>query len=93
MRHGANLWHNEDINVTDAMLDTKLKKPTLDGNIDVTVPLGTEPDIVLKIRDKGLSEFNSNEHGDLNIHIYVHVPEKLTSQERALYRKMQAMNN
>lgn len=91
-RHGANLCHSEDITVIDAVLGTKLKVPTLDGNIEVTVPPGTQPDTVLKVRDKGLPEFNSHEHGDLHIHVYVHIPEKLTSKERDLYQQLQAMD-
>ncbi len=73
------------------MLGTKLKVPTLDGFIEVSVPPGTQPDTVLKARYKGLPEFNSDEYGDLNIRLHIHTPEKLTSEERKLYEKLQKL--
>lgn len=55
------------------------------------MPPGTQIDTVLKVHDKGLPEFNSDEFGDLNIRLQIHTREKLTPEERKLYEKLQNM--
>ena len=89
-RHGADLWRGEEIDVADAVLGTTLSVPTLDGNVDVTVPSGTQPDEVLRLRGKGLAAFGGG-RGDLNLRIQVRVPERVSSEERALYEKLRAL--
>ncbi len=87
-RDGADLWRSETIAVADAVLGTKLKVPTLDHPAEVTIPPGTQPDSVLRVRGKGLPEFGGGQHGDLYLRIRVHVPEHPSSEERDLYQKL-----
>jgi molecular chaperone DnaJ len=87
-RDGADLWRSEVIAVADAALGTKLKVPTLGHTAEVTIPPGTQPDAVLRVRGKGLPEFGGKQHGDLYLRIRVHIPEHLSSEERDLYQKL-----
>lgn len=90
-RRGADLWRRETVEVADAALGTKLVAPTLDGEITAKVPGGTQPSTLLRLRGKGLPQFRGGRRGDLFLHIDVHVPEKLTSKERALYDQLRAL--
>jgi len=90
VRSGADLWRGETLAVADAVLGTALKVPTLDGTVEVTVPPGTQPGEVLRLRGKGLPVFGARGHGDLNLRIEVKIPERLTAEERALYEKLRA---
>ncbi|MHB9102472.1 MAG: DnaJ C-terminal domain-containing protein [Sulfuricella sp.] len=87
-RDGADLWRSETITVADAVLGTKLKVPTLDRFAEVTIPPGTQHDTVLRVRGKGLPEFGGRQHGDLFLRIRVHIPERLSAEERDLYQKL-----
>ena len=87
-RDGADLWRSEVIGVAEAALGTELKVPTLDRPAEVTIPPGTQPDTVLRIRGKGLPEFGGRKHGDLYLRIRVHIPESLTGEERELYQRL-----
>jgi molecular chaperone DnaJ len=89
-RSGADLWRSETLGVADAVLGTTLKVPTLDGAVEVTVPAGTQPGEVLRLRGKGLPVFGARGRGDLNLRIEVKIPERLTADERALYEKLRA---
>lgn len=91
-RLGSDLWRDEAIEVADAVLGTRLKVPTLEGNVEVTVPAGTQPDTVLRVRGKGLPVFGGGERGDLKLRIQVHVPEHPTAQERELYERLRALS-
>jgi molecular chaperone DnaJ len=87
-RHGANLWRRLSVEVVDAILGTKVAVPMLDGDVEVDVPPGTQPDSVLRLKGKGLPFFESEKQGDLFLRIEVHVPEHLSRQERQLYKEL-----
>lgn len=90
-RSGADLWRTEILAVADAVLGTTLKVPTLDGTVEVTVPAGTQPGEVLRLRGKGLPLFGARGRGDLNLRIEVKIPERLSAEERSLYEKLRAL--
>lgn len=91
-RAGTNLLQTVDLSVADAVLGTTLKVPTLDGSIEVTVPAGTQPDAVLRLKGKGLPAFKSDRVGDLYLRIGLKVPEHLSQEERALYEQLRAIS-
>ena len=90
-RSGADLWRSVTLEVTDLVLGTRLKTPTLEGEADVTVPPGTQPDAVLRLRGKGLHKFGETGRGNLNLRIQVHIPEHLSAEERTLYEQLSAL--
>ena len=92
-RVGNDLWRHETIAVADAVLGTQLKVPSLTGMVDVTVPPGTQPDAVLRLRGKGMSKFGDTGHGNLNIRIHVQIPEKLSAEERGLYEQLRTVKS
>ena len=87
-RHGADLWRFESIDIPDAVLGTKINVPSLDGQIEVKVPAGSQPDEILRLKGKGLPVFGAPMRGDINIRLQVHIPEKLTSEEKELYSQL-----
>lgn len=87
-RIGSDLWRTETIQVADAVLGTHLKIPSLDKTIDVFVPAGTQPDTVLRIKGKGLPDYNTGKRGDIKLRIRVHIPEQVSRQEQELYEKL-----
>jgi molecular chaperone DnaJ len=90
-RDGANLWHREEISVADAVLGMSLDVPTLNGHVKVTVPPGTQPNSVLRLRGKGLPEFGGKRRGDLFLRVDVRMPEKLGAEERKLWERLRAI--
>ena len=92
-RSGANLLREETIALTDAVLGATLDVPTLDGTATVTVPPGTQPDAVLRLKGKGLPEFGSTRHGEMYLRIAVQVPDKLSHEERQLYEQLRAIGS
>jgi molecular chaperone DnaJ len=76
------------VQVPDAVLGTRLEVPTLDGHATVTVPPGTQPDTVLRLPRKGLPVFGSKARGDMYLRVRVHIPERLSAEERTLYEHL-----
>lgn len=87
-RDGADLWRIEKVHVADAVLGTSLEVPTLDGRVTVTIPPGTQPDAVLRLRGKGLPEFGGKGRGDLFLRVHVHVPDRPAAEERKLWERL-----
>lgn len=92
-REGSGLWRTETISITDAVLGAALEVATLDGSATVQIPPGTQPDALLRLRGKGLPEFGSRKRGNLYLRIQVHVPEKVTSEERKLYERLRELGS
>jgi molecular chaperone DnaJ len=90
-RAGADLLRQETIPLTDAVLGSTLQVPTLDGSVSVTIPPGTQPGALLRLKEKGLPEFGNGRHGELYLRVEVHVPEKLSREERELYERLRAL--
>ena len=92
-RDGADLWRSELLPLTDAVLGTTLQVPTMDGQASVTVPPGTQPDSLLRLRGKGLPEFGGGAHGDLYVRMLLQVPQQLSPQEKALYQQLRELRS
>ncbi len=90
-RAGADLLRRESLSIPDAVLGAQLVVPTLEGSANVTVPAGTQPDAMLRLKGKGLPAFGGGPHGDLYLRIGVHIPERLTQDERALYERLREL--
>jgi molecular chaperone DnaJ len=72
------------ITIGQAILGGKIRVPTLDGEVDVVIPRGTQPDEKRVLRGKGIQRVNSSGSGDLYVHFQVIVPTKLTPRQEQL---------
>jgi len=87
-RMDGDLWRSEMIGVVDAVLGTTLEVPTLEGPVMVKVPPGTAADAVLRLRGKGLPAFGGGRRGDLNLRVRLHLPERVSAEERKLWEQL-----
>ena len=90
-RMGNDLWRTETISVSDAVLGTHIKVPALEKALDVSIPAGTQPDMVLRLRGNGLPDFHTGQRGDINLRIRVHLPEHLSKKEQKLFEQLRAL--
>ena len=90
-RSGADLIRRETIALTEAVLGASCDVATLDGPVHVSIPAGTQPGTVLRLKGKGLPELGSKLNGDLYLHLMVRVPESLSDEERRLYERLHAL--
>jgi molecular chaperone DnaJ len=62
--------------------------PTPYGEESLKVPSGTQPETVLRIRNKGLPILGQEGHGDLLVRVHVWTPEQLTDEQERLFREL-----
>lgn len=71
---------------TTAMLGGEVEVPTIDGeNAKLKIPVGTQHDTKLRIRNKGMPLLgNQNVRGDLIVLIKIEIPTSLNEEEKRL---------
>ena len=79
------------IEAWDAALGTRLKVPTLDGEVQMTVPAGVSSGQRLRLRGKGLPKRDGG-HGDLYAELRVVVPQKLSAEQEQLFKKLREIS-
>ena len=88
-RDGFNLYKELPISFTQASLGAKLLVKTLDGDIELKIPAGTQAGTVFKVKGKGVPHINNPSHrGDLLITARVVVPKKLSKKEKELLKQL-----
>ena len=87
-RRGADLWRVESISIDDAVLGKKITMPTLQGDVELNIPPGTQANEVLRLKGKGLKHFRESGVGDLNVRIQVHIPKTITPEEKILFQRL-----
>ncbi|HID06693.1 MAG TPA: molecular chaperone DnaJ, partial [Armatimonadetes bacterium] len=92
-RRGRDLYTEVTISFPQAALGDVIEVPTLDGDAELLIPPGTQPNEVLRIPRKGMPDLNGRRRGDLYVTVKVSVPKQLTAQQRRLLAELaQAMN-
>ena len=87
-RDGDDIVSDLALNIGEAALGATLDIPTVDGDETVTVPAGTQPDTVLKLRGRGVPRYRRSGRGDQRINVRVVIPEKLSSAQRELLEQL-----
>ena len=84
-RDGTELYHEATISIAQAALGTKISVPTVDGDEEVEIKAGTQPETEIRLRGKGVPHLRrTGARGDLHVLIDVKVPTKLTKKQREL---------
>ncbi|MGL4400933.1 MAG: DnaJ C-terminal domain-containing protein [Luteolibacter sp.] len=89
---GSDLYYDLDLAPWEAVLGTELTVPTLDGNIKLRIPAGTENGQQLRVRGRGLPKGKTGERGDFHATLTIHLPTDLTDEETALWEKLRRVS-
>jgi molecular chaperone DnaJ len=80
------------INIAQAALGDVIQIPTVDGDIELTVPAGTQTGRVFRLRGKGIprlrSDGSNSGRGDQLVYVQVAIPTQLTEHQRQLFEEL-----
>ena len=76
------------LTITDATLGCKKEIPTLYGNVDITIPAGTQNGSKMRLKGKGIENVNNKRKGDMYVVTKVIIPEKLTREQKKLFESL-----
>lgn len=78
------------ISFCHAALGATIEVPTLDGNVNLKIPKGTQPGHPLKVPGKGVPHLHGYGRGDLVFIVNVEIPRHLTKEQEDLLRQLAA---
>ncbi|MEM7279307.1 MAG: molecular chaperone DnaJ [Pseudomonadota bacterium] len=85
-REGADLSCEVPISFVSAALGGSVDLPTLDGQVSLKVPAGTQSGKVFRLRGKGVATVRDSRKGDLFCRVVIETPVNLTKDQEALLR-------
>lgn len=82
------------VNVAQAALGDKINIPTVEGDVELVIPAGTQTGKVFRLRGKGIprlrTDGSNSGRGDQLVYVQVAVPTSLTPEQRDLFEKLAA---
>jgi molecular chaperone DnaJ len=85
-RDGANLNMDLHLKLSDALLGATYPLKTLDGDLEIKIPEGTNHGELLRVRGRGVPQ--GSRRGDIIIRILIKMPSRLSRKERELIEKL-----
>ena len=92
-RDGRNLACEVPITFAQAALGTSLDIPILTGKHHITVPAGTQPGEVFRLKHQGMPDPHGGMRGDLLVEFHVEVPKKLNKKQEELLRQLAELDD
>jgi len=81
-REGDDLRCEVPISFAAALLGGQVEVPTLEGEVRMTVPAGTQSGKVFRLRGKGMPRLSGGGRGDQHVSVRVETPGNLSDAER-----------
>ena len=88
-REGYDIRCEIPVSFYQAVNGDELTVPTIDGTVAYTLPEGTQPGTVFRLRGKGVQRLNSRGRGDQYVTVVVEVPKGLTREQKAKLREFE----
>lgn len=89
VRDGNDIRISIPISAVDAILGTKIEVPTVYGDVELTIPAGTQHGQQFRLRDKGVKSTRGSQ-GDQYVEVKVEIPTKISKEEKELYEKIRS---
>ena len=88
-RKGADLYTDVPITFIQAALGTSIIVPTLKEKVSYSVPAGTQPNTIFRLKGKGLKALKNKKQGDLYVKVLVEIPKQLTPEQTELLKQFE----
>ena len=88
-RDGYNVLCEVPLTFTQAALGDEVVVPTIDGKVKYTVPEGTQPGTVFRLRNKGIPYVNGRGRGDQYVTVVLEVPKNLNQKQKQALKEFE----
>ena len=87
-REGSDIITEEEITFSQAALGDQLTVETVTGPVTIRIAPGTQPGTLIRLSGKGVPRIRSNGRGDHYVEVKLHVPTKLSKQQKELLEEL-----
>ena len=81
-RHGADILCEVPVSFAQLALGVEIEVPVLTGTATLTIPAGSQPSEILRLRGKGMPHLRGRGRGDACYRLLLEVPHKLNAKQR-----------
>ena len=92
-RDGRHLMCEVPITFAQAALGTTIDIPILTGKHNITIPPGTQPGEVFRLKNQGMPDPIGGIRCDLLVEFHVEVPKKINKKQEELLRQLAEMDD
>lgn len=86
-REGQDLYYDLPISYVQACLGDTVDIPTINGEVSLNIPAGTQSGSTFKLRGEGIKHINWSGKGNLYVKAHVVVPKKLSSKQKEILKE------
>lgn len=86
-REGYDIITEEEISFPQAALGTEINVDTISEPVKLKIPAGTQPNTVIRLREKGIPHVRGSGRGDHYVQIKITIPKNLSSHQKDLLRE------
>ncbi|MBT9132053.1 molecular chaperone DnaJ [candidate division NPL-UPA2 bacterium Unc8] len=87
-RQGNDLFCEVPISFSQAALGAEISIPTLNGQLEMKVPSGTQTGRLFRLRGKGVPSLHGYSRGDQYVKVILETPMRLSEKERKLFGEL-----
>jgi len=87
-REGNNITSQEFITFSQAVLGDKIPVETIEGQVKMKIPAGTQSGEIFRVRGEGVPILRKGGRGDHLVKIIVKIPKNTTREQRELIEKL-----
>jgi molecular chaperone DnaJ len=81
-RHHYDIYLDQEIPFTTAILGGTITVPTLDKDLKLKIRSGTQPGTSIRLSGKGVKSINSSRRGDFYVRLVINLPKRLSRQQK-----------
>ncbi len=89
VRHGDDILSEIHINLKQAILGDKIKVETVDGQVELKIPEGTQSRTKFRLKGKGVTHLRTHGRGDQIVDVVVDIPKGLERKSRKLLEEIE----
>jgi len=88
-RDGTDIFLDEQIPLTMAILGGTIEVPTIDGTVKLKIRPGTQPGTMLRLGGKGIKRLHGSGSGDEYVRLQIRIPERLSRRQKELLEEFE----
>jgi DnaJ-class molecular chaperone len=92
-RKGDDLYIDLPVSVYELVLGGDVRVPTMNGEVTMTVPAGTQSNKLLRLAGKGMPKLKADGYGDEYVRLIGQLPTNLSDKETKLFRELANLRN
>lgn len=85
--------HSEiTLSISQAVLGDTVTVKTIDGDVEVSIPNGTQAGDSIRLKGKGMPHLKGSGKGDHYLHINIEIPKRLNRKQKKLFEELRNLN-